>query len=389
MNLKVLHLSHTPLVGAPGRICEALRTLGCDARWAVLKAENYGGLSFELDWRWEEHREEVLAFAAQADIIHLHNYVDLNCKDFAPLDFRALWASGRPMLRHFHSTPQLVARYMGIDEQSVLDCPLPKLVIAQYPERFFPHARIVPNIVSEVPDRADRSGLPLRIGYAPSNFRSARASRWDTKGYPETRKLLLQTLKTLKRAGREVELDLITQVPHRECIQRKAQCDVFIDDLVTGSYHLNTLESLIQGCATLTHLDGRIQRTLFDLLGRADFPALDVRLESLPETLDLFAADPALARSLGAQSRTWMHQFWTPALMGQHFLDAYSIVLRSPGTPFPSRFGTDAASSYRTRDHYDAAWAARHRTWPRLTPDWILSARHAMGQTLRKLGLRT
>lgn len=388
MSLKVLHLSHTPLVGAPGRICEALRTLGCDARWGVLKAENYGGLSFELDWQWDDHKDEIIGFAAQADVIHLHNYIDLACPDFSPLDFRALHAAGRPMVRHFHSTPQLVARYMGRAEEEVLACPIPKLVIAQYPERFFPNARVVPNIVADVPDRADRSGRPLRVGYAPSNFRSARASRWDTKGYPETKKLLERTLSHIRRSGHEIELDLITQVPHRECIQRKAGCDVFIDDLVTGSYHLNTLESLVQGCATLTHLDGRIQQTLFDLLGRTDFPALDVRLESLPEILARFAAEPSLARELGAQSRAWMQQHWTPAVMGQHFLDAYAYVIQNPGSAFPRRFADDAAAAYRVRGHYDALWQARHRTWPELPPAWLLAMRHSAGQALRQLGVR-
>lgn len=386
--MKVLHLSHTPLVGAPGRICEALRLHGVDARWAVLKADNYGGLSFELDWRWDKDRDAILAFAAEADLIHLHNYVDLACRDFAPLDFAALWAQSRPMLRHFHSTPALVARYMGVSEQSVLDCPIPKLVIAQYPERFFPNARLVPNIVADVPPPADRSGRPLRIGYAPSNFRSARASRWDTKGYPETAKLLRRTLDRLRRAGLAVELDLITQVPHQECIARKAQCDVFIDDLVTGSYHLNTLESLAQGCATLTHLDGRIQTVLRELLGRTDFPALDVRLESLPAVLERFARQPDLARRIGAVSRQWMQTHWTPRGMAQHFMAAYAEVIADPHAPFAARFGNEADDIYRIRTHYDVLWEVRHDTWPRLAPAWWTASRHAAGQALRRLGLR-
>ncbi len=388
MNLKILHLSHTPLVGAPGRICESLRALGCDARWAVLNAENYGGLSFDLDWLWATNKDEIVAFALQADIIHLHNYIDLKCSDFAPLDFRVLHAAGRPMVRHFHSNPRLVARYMGLSEKDVIDCPIPKLVIAQYQERYFPNARVVPNIVADIADRPCRSGLPLRVGYAPSNFRPARTSRWDTKGYPETRKLLERTIAELRKCGHDIELDIITQVPHHECIQRKANCDVFIDDLVTGSYHLNTLESLMQGCATLTHLDGRVQHTLFELLGRTDFPALDVRLENMSDVLKHFAANPLLARALGTQSRSWMHNYWHPTAMGGHFVDVYAQVTKAPHNTFPRRFADDDASIYSVRGHYDVLWQARHRTWPAQTPEWFLAMRQSVGKTLRHLGLR-
>ncbi len=386
--MKVLHLSHTPLVGAPGRICAALQQRGVNARWAALNADGYGGLNFALDWRWQTDRDEVLAFAQQADLIHLHNYIDLQCADFAPLDFAALWRQGKPMVRHFHSTSALVARYMGIDEAAVLACPIPKLVIAQYPERFFARACVVPNIVDEAAPPTDRRGQPLRVGYAPSSFRSARASRWDTKGYPETVKQLSRSMALLRRQGLKLELDLITQVPHSECLVRKARCDVFIDELVTGSYHLNTLESLAQGCASLVHLDGRLQGVLRGLLGSADFPALSVPLEGLHAVLAHFAAQPELARALGARSRLWMQQHWTPAAMAQHFIDAYEAVMRQPRLEFPARFGDSQAELFQVRTQYDLQWSARHAAWPPLPPAWWTATRQSVGQGLRAMGFR-
>ncbi|MBT9492882.1 MAG: hypothetical protein IV107_11175 [Paucibacter sp.] len=385
--MKILHLSHTPLVGAPGQICAALREQGLDARWAVLKPENYAGLSFQLDWRWDQHREEILAFAEVADLIHLHNYIDLDCNDFAPLNFRQLWAQGKPMVRHFHSNPALIARYMGKTEQDVLNCPLPKLVIAQYQERFFSGAHVVPNIVARAPAPNNRSGKPLRVGYAPSNFRSARVSRWDTKGYPETIKTLKRTQASLRARGIALELDVITQVPHLECIARKANCDVFIDDLVTGSYHLNTLESLSQGCTTLTHLDGRIQTVLTELLKRSDFPALDVRLENLQPVLEHFAHQPELARALGVESRQWMQEHWSPSKMATHFIAAYAQITALPGQPFADRFEISPQANYRVREHFDQIWAGRHASWPTLAPVWFTAIKQELGNGLRRLGV--
>jgi hypothetical protein len=181
--MKILHLSHTPPVGAPGCICCVLNMyVGVESRWAALDAEAgaYGKMAFDLDLRWDRDQDEILALADGCDVLHLHNYLGLDSREFAPLDFRALWEDSKPMVRHFHSTPDLIARFTKQPGQSVLDCPIPKLVIAQYPERFFPNAKLVPNIVlPEASDAAAETPAPstIRIGYAPSRFNSARASR--------------------------------------------------------------------------------------------------------------------------------------------------------------------------------------------------------------------
>lgn len=386
--MRILHLSHTPLVGAPGGICRALNQLeGIEARWAVLKHTDYGGLSFELDWRWQEDFEEILEFAETADVLHLHNYIDLDCKDFAPLNFSKLWDKLKPMVRHFHSTPQLIARYMHVDEQKITNCTIPKLVIAQYPERFFPSAKIVPNIVDVPAPRISTENSVLRLGYAPSNFRSARVSRWDTKGYPETTRALSHIVEKIRKSGFDIELDVITEVPHRECLARKSKCDVFIDDLVTGSYHLNTLEALMQGSATLCHVDERIQTTLFELLGVTDFPAIKLRLEDIEPMLFEFAREPNMARLLGDTSRQWMLKHWSPTQMANHFVEAYEYVLESPGRPF--RPGVEPPEAmFRARTQHDLIWQSRHEKWPQLPPHWVTETKTLAGSFLRKAGLR-
>lgn len=385
--MRVLHFSHTPLVGAPGRVCRALRELpGVDARWVVLDAGagQYDRMSFVLDLVWPRDRDEVLGLLAQCDVVHLHNYLHLDSSEFAPISFSALWRQGKPMLRHFHSTPDLVARFCGQPTQAVHDCPIPKLVIAQYPERQFPTARLVPNIVDLALPELPTDG-PLRIGYAPTRFNSGRDARWDTKGYRETRALLKQLQRAAAREGLEIEVDIIELVPHAECLQRKARCHLFIDELVSGSYHLNTLEALAQGSVCLSFLDGRTLGAVQALTGRDDFPALNVPLEhALPVLLSL-CRDPALVQALGQQNRAWMRQYWAPAAMARHFIAAYRDVIAAPREPFPLRRGLDAASAWRAIDQYDLAWQARQGHWPRVTPRWLLALKSRAGRLARRL----
>lgn len=385
-----LHFSHTPLVGAPGRICRALRQLpGVDSRWVVLDpaAGQYGTMSFELDLVWPRDRDQVLDLLARCDVVHLHNYLHLDSPEFAPISFAALWREGKPMLRHFHSTPDLVARFNRQPTQAVLDCPIPKLVIAQYPERQFPQARLVPNVVDPVAQDLPGSG-PLRIGYAPTRFNSAHDSRWDTKGYPETRRLLRQLQRRARLEGLAVEVDVIEQVPHAECLQRKARCDIFIDDLATGSYHLNTLEALAQGSVCLSYLDGPTLAAVQDLTGRSDFPVLNTPLEQALPVLLALCRDAALTRSLGRHNRAWMQAHWRPEAMAGHFLAAYQAVIAAPRQPFPLRRGLDAAAQWRAVALHDLLWQARRPHWPRRpSPAW-LRLRAAAGRFLRLLRRR-
>ena len=208
-----------------------------EARWAVLNPETgvYGRMTFELDLTWERDRKEIIELAERCDVLHLHNQLGLHTTEFAPLDFGRLWASGKPILRHLHSNPGLIDRATPNAVIGVVDCPLPKLVIAQYQERFFPRARLVPNIV--FPDTSygpPATEARVRIGYAPSRFNTGHASRWDTKGYPETIKILRGLSRTMRARGVPVEIDVIENVPHKECMRRKAHCHVVIDEMATA-----------------------------------------------------------------------------------------------------------------------------------------------------------
>ena len=85
-----------------------------------------------------------------------------------------------------------VAKKLGISSKDVIDYPLPKVVIAQYPERFFPNAKVVPNIVPQDNKlyRSNNLRQDIDMIFSPSWDRSAWESRWDTKGLPETKIIL-------------------------------------------------------------------------------------------------------------------------------------------------------------------------------------------------------
>jgi len=389
--LKVLHLSTTPLVGAPGNLCRALNESGvAQARWAVLDDEigTYRTMAVPIDMAWRRDRDQIIQLAESSDLLHLHNFIDLQTSSFAPLDFAALWARGKPMVRHFHSQSGWVARHMGTTVDAVQACPIPKLAIAQYPERSYPASRLVRNLVY-VPDRAASvpGKRPVRVGYAPSRFNSAHSSRWDTKGYPETVAVLRRMQRLAARRGVAVELDLIEQVSHAECLRRKAACDLFVDDLVTGSYHLNTLEALAMGVPCAAYLDDRTRAVVREVTGGPELPVINVGLEDAAEVLLQACARPTLLPAMGSAARAWMQRHWSPGDTAAELGRIYQTVLASPRQPFAPRFDpADPLAEWAVRGEHDARWEARRQHWPSAPNPWVLKVRGAAGRVARALG---
>ncbi len=391
--INVLHLSTTPLVGAPGNQCRALNESGlARARWAVLddSVGQYKAMAFDLDLTWARNRDEIVALAQVCDVLHLHNFIDLQTQAFEPLDFGAFRARGKPMVRQFHSQPGFVAKVMSQSEEAIQACPIPKLVIAQYPERGYPTAALVRNLVY-VPPRVAQAGAdnrPVRVGYAPSRFNSAHTSRWDTKGYPETLAVLRRLKKLAARRGLAVELDVIEHASHAECLRRKALCDLFVDDLATGSYHLNTLEALAMGVPCATFLDGRIRRVLREVTGGAELPVLDVGLEDAADVMAELCARPETLRAMGHAARNWMDQHWAPFDVAAELSHLYQQVLERPGEPFPRRFDpSDPLMEWAVRSEHDVRWRARRRLWPAAPNPLLQRARAVAGRVARSLGL--
>jgi len=324
MTLRIVHFSKTPLAGAPIRIVGALKQH--PSLEVFLIDRNRWG-RYDHDLVHEEDPDRTLALCEEADIIHFYNYLDYDTTDFAPVDFRQLQRQGKRFVRHFQSTPMKVAADMRVDAGHVLRCPIPKLVIAQYPERFFPSARVVPNIV---PQDAPHYLPPTEpastdIVYTPTWYHSAWLSRWDTKGMPET-VAMLQRLSD--RLGCQVRC--LQGSPLAEVMQEKRRAAIVIDELVTGSYHLSGLEGLSLGKPTLAYLDARTERVLRWISGADNSPFVNVRLEDAEHVLAGLLRDREAMREIGRAARAWIERYWTDRALVEHFAETYRLLMEDP-----------------------------------------------------------
>jgi hypothetical protein len=180
--------------------------------------------------------------------------------------------------------------------------------------------------------RSNADGMPV-VTFSPSGRSSAWKTRWETKGVPQTLKLL----RKLERKGL-CKLQLIVDTPHDACLRAKQQAAIAIDECVTGNYHLSGLEALSQGKPTLGHLDNRVQSQLRAMTGALELPWIDVRLEEAEGPLRELLWDRALRAELGATSRQWMETYYQEATMVEHYRRAYLDLFEAPSRFHVRRF---------------------------------------------------
>lgn len=360
-----VHIALTPLAGSPIRIVRALNA-HTEVAARLLTLHHYPveqGFSFPMDLRgWvPEEMEEFRAVLDTADVIHLHHWMDLR-ENSLGIDLTENLRRGQRIVRQFHSNLRLVAGSAGLTEQQILEDPLPQLTLPQLHERYYGRARVVPNIVpiDEAPysDARPSAEGGLSVYFRPSSYGSAWSDRWETKGAPE----VMRALEWAKGSIPKIRIDAeLKGIPFDEQMRRRAACSVSIDDVVTGSFHLTSLESFAQGLAVICYLDPRQVAALTRFTGSDELPFINFAVEELPVVLDALSRNLPLVRALGERGRRWMETYWHPKAMAEHYVSAYEGLLRDGAERFDEpRFDTaDAASRWLRSECEDLRWLVR------------------------------
>jgi SAM-dependent methyltransferase len=359
----VVHMALTPLAGSPVRIVKALnRYTAIRARLVVLNPNAYGRRKFDGDVDGSHDTEKTLQLLRDAEIVHLHHFFDLQNNPFG-IDFKTMCSRAR-LVRQFHTHPLTIARGDKRLARRIVDSEIPQLVIAQYHERFYPRARIVPNIVPLMDDLyrpVSRSDREPRLFFAPTFSHSAweipkGGTRWETKGSPETEALLR---KVLRRTG-VGKVVIPDNCSHDQCLREKQTSNIAIDEMVTGSFHLSSLESLAQGIPTFAYLDGRTLDTLAEMTGSHRHPWLNFRLEEAEEPLIALISDAKLRSDLGEASRKWMESYYNDRELVNHYVRAYEDLVERPEIFERQRFDPDGRGEvFLAQRRDDLIWHSR------------------------------
>jgi len=327
--VNILHLSETPLSGAPYRLMQVQRAGGWNAR-LISHRNSYDGRNTvffphdillqsnrsnkEKRLRPDFNRDDIYRLFNDADILHFHNYYT------DQFIFRLF-----PDLKQYLSKKVVVAQYhsprpsLKNVEKTLKDRNIARhLVVAQYQVRQFPEAIPVFNaipIYDELHTPVPRNNCPPVIAYSPSN---THLRDWNNKGYPET-------MAVFDRLGSTCTPLVITNTPHQECLRKKQIADIAIDEVVTGSYHLNTLEALSQGQVAICGLDDQCEGVLRDLTGTEHHPIIKASPKTLQGLITTFIEEPSILQHMQIKSRMFMEQYWSTEFL----VDMYKKVYQS------------------------------------------------------------
>ena len=302
---RIVHVSATPIAGSPLIVSRLLARHGYCSR-CIAPGRYPDGRDFGCDVHpaQTELRDELLS---RAEIIVAHNGGPASQRWF-----RAALLQRRVCVI-YHSQPHRVDRSLeGLGAPAaVLGQYQPRLYGGQYP--------LVGNLIPldepeyQPAESGTRQQGKVRIAYAPSNssscFDRKKSAFWDNKGYQATVGILARLAKR-----DDVEVDVISGCTLKECLRRKRQAHIVIDECVTGSYHRSSLEGLAVGAFVINAADRLSLDAARHCAGGAVPPFVISRLDGLlPKLTQLVEAGPAELIRRGLAGRRWMEQCWSPA----------------------------------------------------------------------------
>ena len=163
----------------------------------------------------------------------------------------------------------------------------------------------------------------IRIGYSPSNTK--KRSKWENKGQNRTNLILHKLNNNISN----IEIDIITNLPLNECIRRKSNCDILIDECVTGSYHRSGLEGLALGKLTICSLDQSVIKILKKCSNSDIIPFENIWIQDLEKELKkIIIKGKSFIHDVGLKNRSWMEKYWNPKDIADEYVNFYSTYLK-------------------------------------------------------------
>lgn len=266
-----------------------------------------------LPWLDEAGWTEVEELLRTSDVFHFHMTADedIELGPFRPRDFM----KGKIIVHHHHGHPDFRSnpekyrqKYKERGRKNLL-VSTPDLL------KLLPEAKWQPNLVP-VHDQLytplkNKPEEPIIICHSPT--------RRDLKNTEE----FLAAMEKLRQSSPvPVELHLIENTPHKECLRMKRESHILFDHL-QGYYGVTSLEALSQGLCVVAGLDEWNKRHIRDYFGVDDLPWVDCTPQTIADTLSSRIHDNDWP-SLSKQSRHFMTTAWNDEFLSHEVGSFYA-----------------------------------------------------------------
>ncbi|MBN1141014.1 MAG: hypothetical protein JXB25_04335 [Deltaproteobacteria bacterium] len=247
--LKIIHITPTPLVGAPGKIAWAQRMKGHNALAVALSdypqkgplANKFLDKILLLNDFTTAYIEEYIS---TANVIHIHNYFPNNKLSWITrLNQSALF------VYQVHSPLREGPLYVDRGSYDSLINFRVRLVVGQYLGRLYPSYLPVPNLILSPPSVTLREpGERLKVMFSPTH---SHVGRWTSKNS----NVLNDVLESLKSLGKIEIIKPQSFISPETLFEVRRGCHVTIDEITTGGFHQVSLEGLCAGNIVINRAD--------------------------------------------------------------------------------------------------------------------------------------
>lgn len=299
--MNVLHLSRTPVSGAPQKLCRA------QGKYAS-RVNKYNYIHITSD---TVNSAETKHHVMNADVIHWHNEI------YYPI-YNVV--KNKKHVIQYHSEPGVsgVGRY-----------PVPvhvrQLVIAHYHSalKYFKHCTPVRNVVDVdlfVEEPVQRQSDLIVC----SSLSTHRFGAWQTKDV-ERHAYVMKRVTEHFKGKISIHYKNLNNLPWVEVMKHKYNSDIVLDECVTPSYHLSSLEGLVCGRPTICWTDSHVNKQLLEVTGAGRVPFLGTYIGWLEDYLvDLLEQGPGNLKREGKLAREWFEKYWDPHDIVDEYASIYN-----------------------------------------------------------------
>ncbi len=117
----------------------------------------------------------------------------------------------------------------------------------------------------------------------------------------------------------EFDFKIVHDMSHADTIRQIESCDIFIDQLIIGSYGIASLEALSLGKPVICYLMDELYHNGLP----ADCPIVNANVNTLKEQLIRLLNDAELRNEIGRKSRSYAEKYHDAEKIAIHLLDVY------------------------------------------------------------------
>ena len=151
-------------------------------------------------------------------------------------------------------------------------------------------------------------------------------NKYYDKGYVETLPILNKIKEQFKD---KIILDISYNISYEECIKRKKDCHIIIDECKTGSFHKTTLEGLMLGCIVIVNISKELCNKHKQLYSK-ELPIINANLINLEkEIIKLINLGKENLEKIAIENNKIFIQYWNKEIVYNEYKNIYENLFTS------------------------------------------------------------